>query len=384
MSKVTGNNSQAVNLNFELKPFKEVTNKDWVPAVNTDMINDSYIKNGNNDFPLFLKDLAISCELHAAIIQSLQLYVIGKGLTSTDMSLIEAVNRKGQDLNDTISNYVYDLIVFGYGFLELIYSKTKDKIVEVIHRDASTILLGKRDEKDNLTHAWYSKCWTDYRKVGYTPIRINMYQTSKDPSELLYTPFNYIPDLQYYTYPKYIAAARALDIDVNILKYHLANLNNGFFGGSIVTIIEPEPDDDMKLNMSRLFSTNKLGARNAGNNTILYVPNPESAPKIEQHNANDIGEQFLNLSNDIRSRILSAHGITHPLLVGISTPGSLGGGNELDTAYKQYYINRIQPLIKFVERQLLKITNFNGTDRITIDHENPTIEKIIPTENGNK
>jgi hypothetical protein len=387
MNKSSGISTENLSIKFELIPFKEKNGFDWIPLINTDQRDIRY--QYPNGFALYLIDLLQSSELHNAIVQSLKLFVYGNGLTSVDPNstlFIQKENEQGQTLNDTIKNFIFDLIVFGYGYLEVIWDKKHTKIINVEHIDASKILLGKKDEKFKINNCYYSRDWTNYRKANYAPITYNLFKTSDEDSEIMYCPFTYTPNMDYYTLPAYSGGLRAIDVDKEIIKFHLSNLKTGFIPGTVVSIVTEDQSDETKQKFRELFEYEHTSSDRAGKTVILFSSDKDAFPKIDVLNSDGMGENFLNLSTDVKSRILTSHGITSPLLVGVSVEGKLGGSSELEEAYRIYYNNRIKPMISYVERILKKITDINGIGEIIIDHEKPTekvVEEKIIKENGN-
>jgi len=76
----------------------------------------------------------------------------------------------------------------------------------------------------------------------------------------------------------------------------------------------------------------------------MDVDSPENAPKIEPipNNGNDGYYETVNEMS--MQKILTAHRITSPMMLGIKTPGQLGGRDEVIDAYLLFQNTVIAPL----------------------------------------
>jgi hypothetical protein len=75
------------------------------------------------------------------------------------------------------------------------------------------------------------------------------------------------------------------------------------------------------------------GTSNAGNLLYIDVDSPENAPKIEPIPQNGADGYYTTINDMVIQRILTGHRITSPMILGIKTPGQLGGRDEMADAY---------------------------------------------------
>lgn len=355
---------------FEEKPgFK------WVPYGRS-----------TNEFARDLIKYSKESELHGAILNTKVKMISGEKVIVNSEATKEFL--KTINPTDTIENLVYkiayDLELFGSFCLNTIWNRKHDKINELYHISADKILYGKLNEKNQIENYYYSRDWSKYRQKDYQPIEIPAFKTSNQGSELLVVIPSYQPGVDYYTYPDYIAALKAIETDIEIMNFHNSNLQNNFQPGKIISFITDEPSEEEKQAIREMFEEKHSGTDNAGRTIINYCSDKDSAPIISTLSSDGMDEMFIQLSNDIRSRILTGHGVTSPLLVGITTPGQLGGSNELSVARDLFYKYRILPKREVIIDTINKILEINGLEGISIEDNEDVEVKTEKTTNMNK
>jgi hypothetical protein len=371
------------DLNFKFKNLQEFEQKPgcvWIPATQP---NITYL-NGTNDFLIYLKNLYLETELHSSIINTKAKLIGGDELIAIDEPsklFSEEINKQGDNLHDVIRKSALDLSMFGFFYWKILKSRDKATILNIEHVDATKILLGVKNEKEEIDTFFYSKNWQRYRQNLYTPITLKKYNDNKEENGILYSNYSYFPGIEYYGLPEYISCLRALEINEEILKYHLANLRNDFSPGTIITFIVDEMSDEQKQEFGRRFNDAHTTALKAGKPVKLFANSKETAPTITTQPANNLDTRFLALASDVAQRIISAHGLNSPILAGIQTPGSLGNSSELESAYKIFYENRIKNAKKFMERQLKIVTDFNNLTPIKIKTKEP--KEVLEEKNNN-
>jgi hypothetical protein len=71
----------------------------------------------------------------------------------------------------------------------------------------------------------------------------------------------------------------------------------------------------------------------------MFSDGKEREPTISQINSNDMPQRYLLAKESIVDDIMVGHSVISPSLFGIKTPGQLGGGAELETAYSLFITN---------------------------------------------
>jgi capsid portal protein len=353
------NNIKILNLSaIDLPIFREVRGKDWV----------SYGE--DNLYPQKLIELYQSSAIHNTCVNSQLDSMVGEGI---EMIGDNYVNRDEETLDDIYRKISYDFLLFGGFALNVIWSRGGDKIAEIYHLPFDNIRSGKKNEDDEVTHYYYSSNWSNTRK--YKPVEYPKYDktdTKGDNASQIYYCYQYSPGVELYPLPDYIGAVNDINLDGRISVYHNSNISNGMSPGLIINFPNSIPSPDEMRTLHRDLNEAFASEQNAGKLFLTFSDGPELAPQISTiDSAND--DYYVVLETRIASRILSAHRISSPRLVGLTVEGSSGLGNnaqEMTVAYVHYMSTVIEPKVKTVNKNLEKILSGMGMN-VTI--------KIIPS-----
>lgn len=345
---------------MDLPVFKEVRGKDWM----------SY--GADNLYPEQLIELLQTSAIHNTAIQAKTDAVIGEGVAEVGESV---VNQNGETLNEIYEKIAYDKVMFNGYCLNVIWNRGGDKVVEIYHVPFANIRSGKLDEEDKVTEYYYSSQWNNTRK--YKPVRYAAYSPTDnrgDNASQIYYQYDYSPAADVYPLPDYIGAINDIELDARISRFHNANISNGLSPSLFINMPNGEPEDREKKQLYRDITNSYSGEDNAGRLMLTFSEGPELAPQIQTIDAaND--DYYIILEERITSRILTAHRITSPLLVGIRTTGAGLGSNsdEINVAYTHFLSTVIQPIQKSINRSLSKVLN-------TMAPDTPMMIQVIPSE----
>lgn len=339
----------------------------------------SYVKYGeHNDFPKFLQELAGRSALHNAIISSKVDYCYADGLKLVgdrlELSTQLFVNHPNptEDMDSIYRKCLYDYILYGAFALNVIWANDCENIAEIYHIDAAKIRSGKKNDKGVVETYFYCEDWSKaaprYKEV---PAFRN---DNRQGSQLLYYK-EYRPGTFYYALPSYVGALNYIMIDAEISNYHLSHLLNGMSPNFMITFTNGVPTDEERRKIKQQMIQEYTGTDNAGKFIVSFVDDPTKVPDVQTLSADNLDEQFNQLSDQVLQNILSGHKIVSPMLVGIKTEGQLGGSNELETAYEIFTKTVIQPIQKDVvtvfNRILKETKSWNGNEL------EPTTKQLI-------
>lgn len=343
-----------------LPVFKEVRGKDWV----------SYGE--DNLYPNELIELLQTSAIHNTAIQAKFDAVVGEGVADVGESI---VNSKGETLNEIYERVAFDKTTFNGYALNIIWNRAGDKIAEIYHLPFANIRSGKMNEDDSITEYYYSNNWSNTRK--YKPVMYSAFSTTEnrgDNASQIYYQYDYSPASDVYPLPDYIGAVNDIELDARISRFHNANISNGLSPSLFINMPNGEPEQDEMRRLYRDINASFSGEENAGRLMLTFSEGPELAPQIQTIDAaND--DYYIILEERITSRILTAHRITSPLLVGIRTTGAGLGSNseEIQVAYTHFLSTVIQPIQKSINRSLSKILNLMAPD-------SPSMIQVIPSK----
>ena len=349
----------------------------------TTFSNKPYVRYGeHNEFPFFLQALANRSSLHNAIISSKVDYSYASGCVLSDEALATQlfVNHPNpyEDMNSIYRKCLYDYILYGAFALNIIWSNDGENIAEIYHIDASNIRSGKKNEHGLVDEYFYCEDWTKstprYKSVpAYRP-------DNRQGSQLLYFK-EYRPGTFYYALPSYVGALNYIMIDAEISNFHLSHIINGMAPNYMITFTNGVPSEEERRKIKGQFISEYTGTDNAGKFLLNFTDDPTKVPDVKTLSADNLDEQFLQLSDQVLQNILSGHKIVSPMLVGIKSDGiSFGSGEEIENAYNIYYENVIKPIqqvvIDVLNRVLRETKGWTGASL------NPTQKK--PFENKSK
>jgi hypothetical protein len=327
-------NLEAINLPH----FREVRGKDWVTYGDKNM------------FPDKLIELLNSSAMHGTAIHAKLDATIGEGVLDTGNNII---NSQGETLNDIYAKVAYDFILFGGYSLNVIWNRAGDAIVEMYHIPFANVRSGKLDDKDQVNEYYYSSDWRNVRK--YKPVMYKSFSTtdnkSDNASQIFYY-YDYSPSSDIYPLPNYMGAVNDIDLDARIARFHNANISNGMSPSLMINMTNGVPSPDKKRELHREINNSFSGENNAGRVFLTFSDGADRAPQLTPiQSAND--DYYVVLEERIASRILTAHRITSPLLIGIRDGGGLGNNaDEIEVAYTHFMSAVIRPIQKSLNKSM--------------------------------
>ena len=314
-----------------------------------------YIEFGEkNDYPNYLLSLYNKSAKHNAIVKGKVNYIIGNGWKTDEVDPIAeqfiAQPNQFESLNDLTRKVSIDIEIFGGAYLEVIWSLTGGKLVDVLHIDYTKI----RSNTDN-TQFWYKKDWME-RKDEAVPMMAFNTQV-RQGKQILYVK-EYRPGLDTYALPGYMGALNYIESDIEVSRHVLGNAQTGFSASKLITLPNGEPSPDEKRNIERRF-TDRFSGSDGKKFILSFTTDPARKPIIEDLGASDITkEDFTRVDLIIQNNLFAGHQITSPSLFGIAEPGQLGSRTQMRDSYeifKNTYVNDKQQFIESVFNQLARL-----------------------------
>jgi hypothetical protein len=325
----------------------------------------------DNLYPVKLVELYNTSAMHKTAIDAKQAALIGEGIKMYGETI---VNAKGETLNEVFAKLALDEWVFGARVMNVVWNRSGDRIVEVYHIPANKVRSGKLDEEDNINEYYYSSDWKQPRKFKPKAYRaFNMEDNKGDnASQILYIK-TYNPETDYYGLPSYVSALNDIELDARISRFHNANISNGLAPSMAINFRNGIPTPDERQIIYREIEDTFAGENNAGRFFLLFSEPGREAEITPITSANDT--YYTTLEERVSSRILTAHRITSPLLLGIRTTGSgLGNNsNEIETAYAHFFGTVIEPVQKKLLKDMQFVTTLMGF-QMSLEIEQSTID----------
>ncbi len=329
-------------------------NAAYVPQYQEVVKNKPWIFYGeDNLFPNHLLALYQYSSINRACANATIYGVKGKNITVEEGD----VNRGGmanrtETLYEVFEKCVYDRVIFG-GFALNIVKSNDGGISEIYHTDFSRLRAGKEDDFGNVGSYFYSIDWkgTQVNPQKWRPIEMPSFDLTRDDPSQIYYVKRYSPSMSYYPPPDWVAAITTVQLDIEIKNFHLNNTQNAMMPSVAVSFTNGVPGEEERDMLYRQLEAKMSSTNNAGKFFLFFSENPETAPTITpiQNNASD--GWYSNMSPQIEQTILTAWGITSPMILGIRVAGTLGGRNEMLDAYNLFLQTKIIP----IQEEILKV-----------------------------
>lgn len=333
--------------------------------------NQGFIKWGlKNDYPNLLLNLYSESPTHRAAINFGVQSILGNGVDYEAMKLDsgDVVPNYYETWDMIIKNLALDYMLYGSYALQII--KNKDNTTySFYHIPLEKVRWSPYDEDGQITSYWISNDWTS---VGQNPpFEIDAFdmrdeQTIERGKPYLYVYRDYSPTQNYYTSPHYTAAIKSIQSEIEFINYDLKHIVNGFSTAGILTLPEVETDEEKKSIINNIQSMFQ-GSNNTNQIAITFRTNLEDKPAewtpFSDKNINT--DRYAESNKRCISRILSAHQIPSPMLIGmpdVSNAGFSSDADKIETAYQLYQkltgnYNRI-----CVIKTINQLLNMNGID----------------------
>jgi len=311
--------------------------------------NQFFISFGSdNGFPNKLIDLMNYSSIHGTCVNATVDSIIGNGLTTTNPETLDFANYEGESWNDIFKKVAKDLKLFGGFALEIIWSKDRTKIAEVYHIDFSYLRAKEKNfrgkvpgyyiwDEWNGINSYVNQSLTD---IPYLPA-YNPNKKQDEPSQV-YVYQAYRPGMRYYPVPDYVGALKVIELDAQIDNFHLNNISNGVVPSLAITTFTNANEEEREA-IEIMLRNQYGGTENAGSLIYMDVDSPENAPVITPIDSNGTDVYYTTINDLVTQKILTAHRITSPMMLGIKTEGQLGGRTETSEAYLLFTNTVIKP-----------------------------------------
>jgi hypothetical protein len=120
------------------------------------------------------------------------------------------------------------------------------------------------------------------------------------------------------------------------------NIKNGLAPSIAITTFTNGTDDDRR-SIENQLRLQYQGSSQAGQMFYMDVASIEEKPIIEPIPQNGADGYYVAINDMVVQKILTAHRITSPMLLGIKTEGQLGGATEMLDAYHLFLNMVIKP-----------------------------------------
>lgn len=327
-----------------------------------------FIKWGKkNDYPFFLVDLFNGSAWHQGIIKNKTHYIAGGGLEVVSGELARFIANPYSDfnMNEIVEQLAFDYELFGAFAVKGTWNRegTRVAVWEYLAIDAIRISSDERMYylSDDWTVQQQSAEKTNLRtipaldennKVGSFVLYY------KDPAKKARKEHGVYPK------PPYQGGITAIQTDVNISKFHMYELQNGFKSGNLITFMDgfPETQEEAESFKNQIKGP-ASDIENSGDIIITFAPSADQAPKVESLTGNDLDKRYEALESSVQQNILLAHAVVAPSLFGVAPEGSFNAAESADLfeIFKKTYVETRQKRIEWILNYMVKLSGDTGT-----------------------
>jgi hypothetical protein len=320
-----------------------------------------------NDYPFFLIELLQGSAWHQGIIKNKTYYIAGGGLeaVSGDLTAFLANPFADFDMNEIAQRMAFDFEVFGAMAVIGTWNREGTKVVRWEHMDIDLIRITEDERLYYVSDDWsalqQSAEKTNYR--SYPALNENNRTGSfilyyKEPSKQAKGEKGIYPK------PPYYGGITAIQTDVDISKFHMYELQNGFKAGTLINLASGEPEtSEEERKIKEQIKGRTQSVEDAGEIIITFSNGADEAPTVMPLNGNNLHERYAMTEKSVQQNILVAHSVVAPSLFGIAPNGSFNAAetDDLFEIYKNTYVNSRQKQIEWLMNYMVQLSGAIGT-----------------------
>ena len=343
-----------VNLSgYQAPEVIEDDRKDWVLYTNG--------ADGEDYFESLIEKY-LGSPTNACCINGITEMIYGRGLDALDSAQNPEMYARMKMLlkPSCMRKLVNDYKLLGQGAVQVIYNKTKTKIVQVSHFPMETLRAEKA--KDGKVKAYYYHPKWSELKPSDKPKRIPTFGNgTKGEAVELYVFKPYKSGFYYYAPVDYNGCLQYAELEEEVANYHINNIQNGLQPSLLVNFNNGIPNEETQELIERKIYDKFSGSSNAGKFILTFNESQEDQATIDPIHLPDAHAQYQFLADESREKIMLGHRIVSPILLGIKDNTGFGNNaEELRTASIIMDNMVIRPFQQQIIDGLNEILAFNG------------------------
>jgi hypothetical protein len=118
------------------------------------------------------------------------------------------------------------------------------------------------------------------------------------------------------------------ELEEEIANYHINNIQNGLAPSMLINFNNGVPSEEERRSIEQQIATKFSGSSNSGKFILAFNDNKDLAATVDPVQLSDAAEQYQFLSAEATQKLMVAHRIVSPMLLGIKD--NTGFGNNAD------------------------------------------------------
>lgn len=347
-----------IKQNFSFMQFASYT----APAI-VEHKNKHWVEYGeDNDYYQYLIDLYLGSPTNNAAIKGIADLVYGLGLevVKSDRNLKGYIEFKKLIKPDCIRAVTLDLKMLGQYAFHCVKSKDKKSYVKISHWPIQTLRPERCNDKGEIEGWYFCADWSKLKR-GQQPKRFAAFGFDENENECILVVKPYSTGSYYFAPVDYQGGTQWADLECEISNYHINNIKNGLAPSMLINFNNGQPPEEVRNAIEGQINAKWSGSSNAGRAIISFNDSKETATEITPVQLSDAHNQYEFLSRESTQKIMLAHRIVSPMLLGIKDQTGLGNNaDELRSASILFDNIVIRPFQRLIIEGVEKILNANG------------------------
>lgn len=310
-----------------------------LPYVNGRYNINAWVRFGEtNLYPEMLNQMYYASPLHGAIVDFKTNAVIGGGyaLKSDKLTIPEKLElftfERRIGLKHAVKSVTKQLIVHNRIYFKLHFGEGK-RLIKIDNISPEKVRINRDRNLYYLCDDW---------STSIEIANIKPYHITCTDTEQLYCYEIKCLGQDYYSIPQYTSALNFAFLSGELSYLAKSNIQNSVFP-SFAMMFPKRPQSEEEKHMIKETINKMKGAANAGKAVAFFANSADQLPKIESLPTNGNDKLFQEASALNTEQICFAHTID-PILMGVRTTGSLGGGADIKQAYIIFEKNVVMEL----------------------------------------
>jgi hypothetical protein len=279
----------------------------------------------DNLFPMYLRELSQTSPTHGALIKAIGDMIAGKGVSSEQyQSELDALY-----IDTVVYGCAHDYKLHGGFYIEVIWSNDRSVISKINHIPFEECRIAVDQDDESEVGVYHSPDWSNLRKKKNAPAFIPKFNplTKMEHPVQVYWCFTYTGS-QIYPRPDYWSAVNAIETDRLISIFQCNLLSNGMFPSTVVNFYNGQATPEQKMALMRDWENKLTGASNAAKVMFFFNEREAQKTEIEAFPISDLDKQFDMINSQTQEKIITAHRIVTPLLVGLRSGTGFGSNKD--------------------------------------------------------
>jgi hypothetical protein len=326
------------------------------PAPIEETAKAGFVKWGDNNLYFeFLEELYYRSPTNNACVKGTARAIFGKGLYPAGYSKNVSLYAKWATLvkQDEIAKQAFEYKLYGMAAIVVRRSAANpENVVELGYWPMRTLRVMECNDKGEITRVAYSNDWANVEghEKELTTYPIFGYEAEGE-LESIKIIRDFTPGRFYYAPPDYEGGTDWASVEIETGKFYINYIANGMYPAWFINFNNGVPSEAEQDEIESKIRNKFQGTERAGNFILAFNEGKENESSMTAFTLPEAASQFEFLSGESSEKVMLAHTITSPMLLGIKNNTGLGNNaDELKTAFWLFMETVIDPMRESIIR----------------------------------